>query len=186
MERPCGADDHLVAAMELCHRQIVSLDEEHGRIDRLLFEETREVDDVRRLATIPGIGWLIATSVYAWVGDVRRFPNARALCAYAGLVPSVRQSGETTRLGRISRQGCPLLRRMLVQGAQVLHGRCRSEEAKPLQEVIHRVQSRSQRKKIAIVAGARHLLRVAYYILRDGTEYQPELLAKPRAEEAAA
>ena len=176
--QPSGSDAHLIEALEMCHRQIVSLGQELRRLDGLLSTETRELDEVRRLMTLPGIGRITATAIHAWVGDVTRFSNARALCAYAGLVPSVWQSGESRRMGHINKQGSTLLRKLLVQAAQAVFSRCRTEEAKPLQEVIERVYSRSQRKKIAIVAGARHLLRVAYYILRDGTEYQPELLAK--------
>jgi transposase len=55
------------------------------------------------LQTIPGVGQLAATTIYAWVGDVRRFPDAKALAAYAGLVPSARQSGEVQLLGSITR-----------------------------------------------------------------------------------
>ena len=56
----------------------------------------------------------------AWIGDLRRFPHAKQLAAYAGLVPTVRQSGISTQFGRITKQGSPALRATLVQAAHVL------------------------------------------------------------------
>ena len=185
LERPCGADEHLVEGLELCHRQIESLQAELNRLNGVLANEVRDLDEVRRLVTVPGIGPTTAVTVYAWVGDVSRFSNARALCSYAGLVPSVWQSGESTRMGHITKQGSPMLRKVMVEAAQAMYGRCRSEEAEPLKAIADRVYTRSHRKKIAIVATGRHMLRIAYYILRDGTEYQPELLARAGSEKAA-
>jgi transposase len=65
----------------------------------------RSIDAIARLQTIPGIGVLTATTIYAWVGDIDRFPSAKVLSAYAGLVPSVRQSGATQRMGPITKTG---------------------------------------------------------------------------------
>jgi len=182
LQRPDGIDAHLAEALELCQRQLASLEKEIQYLESLLEEATQDVDDVRRLMTVPGFGWLIATAIYAWVGDVTRFRNARTLCAYAGLVPTVYQSGTVTRLGHINRQGSALLRRMLVQGAQVLVARCHKDEAEPFREIYVRIAKRSERKKIAMVALARHMFRIAYYILRDGSVYRPELLSPPTTE----
>ncbi|HXS81576.1 MAG TPA: IS110 family transposase [Methylomirabilota bacterium] len=127
---------------------------------------------IARLMTIPGIGPLAAATIYAWVGDVRRFPNAKALGAYAGLVPTVRQSGSTQQVGAITKEGAKPLRATLIQAAHVVLHRCRSAEAVPLQRIGERLLgARSKRRKIVVVAMARHLLRLAYYLLRDGTTY---------------
>ncbi len=45
------------------------------------------------LTTIPGVGYYIALLLVAEIGDVNRFPDSESLCSYAGLVPSVWQSG---------------------------------------------------------------------------------------------
>jgi transposase len=125
---------------------------------------------------LAGIGALTALTIYAWVGDVRRFPDAKALAAYAGLVPSVRQSGELQRLGSITKTGSKALWSTLVQAAHVLMNRCRGTDARPLQAIGARVHTSRGRRKIAAVALARHLLRIAYYILRDGTVFDPKRL----------
>ncbi len=62
------------------------------------------------LTTIPGIGYFSALLIYAEIGDINRFPNSKKLCSYAGLVPTVRQSGNRVIRGRITKEGNGLLR----------------------------------------------------------------------------
>ena len=71
------------------------------------------------LTTIPGIGYFSALLIYAEIGDVKRFPNPKKLCSYAGLVPSIRQSGNKVITGKITKEGNKLLRWVLVQCAFV-------------------------------------------------------------------
>jgi transposase len=173
---PDGIDSYLFDLLELCQRQQTSLSFELKRAEAELRERSRSIEAIGRLQTIPGVGELTATTIYAWVGDVERFPDAKALAAYAGLVPSIRQSGEIQRLGSITKMGSKALRSTLVQAAHVLMSRCRSGEAKPLQAIGERVRTSRGRRKIATVALARHILRIAYYVLRDGTVYDPRRL----------
>jgi transposase len=78
-------------------------------VDAVVRARTQAVAAIQRLMTVPGIGPLTATMIYAWVGDVHRFPHAKQLAAYAGLVTTVRQSGGTVQVGRITKQGAPAL-----------------------------------------------------------------------------
>jgi transposase len=64
---------------------------------------------------IRGIGRYTALLVFAEVSDITRFPDARHLCAWAGLTPTVRSSDGKARLGHISHQGSPALRWALVE-----------------------------------------------------------------------
>jgi transposase len=164
---------YVQASASLYQRQILALDRELARAQRALREVTKGIDAIERLQSIPGVGHLSATTIVAWVGEIERFPSARSLCAYAGLVPSVRQSGEKNHLGRITKTGARALRMALVQCAHAVVGRCRGEAAEPLQQIAERIRTHRGRRKIAIVALARHLLRIAYYVLRDETAYDP-------------
>ena len=100
---PDGLDVHLAEALELCRRNESALTEELGQIEGTIRAETRDIDAVRRLKTIPAVGDQVAVRIYAWVGKVTRFDNARKLASYAGLVPSVWQSGESCRLAALGR-----------------------------------------------------------------------------------
>jgi transposase len=164
-------DGCLADGIDLCRRQEGMLRAELQRVDTALANRVASIDAVQRLMTIPGVGILVATALYAWVGDVRRFPTAKKLAAYAGLVPTVRQSGGAIHVGGITKQGAPALRAGLVQASHILLARCRRAEAVPLQTIGLRIRGSRGRRKIAVVALARHLLRIAYYILRDGTTY---------------
>jgi transposase len=173
-----GLESHVRELLALCQRQEAALSIEFRRVEKELRVRARRIEPVMRLKTIPGIGDLVAITIYAWVGEIERFPHAKELGAYAGLVPSVYRSASIERLGRITKQGPALLRLALVQSAHVLIARCRRVEAAPLREISARVRSSRGRSKIAVVALARHLLRIAYYVLRDGTTYDHRLLQR--------
>jgi transposase len=112
--------------------------------------------------------------LYVTIGEVERFPNARKLAACAGLVPTVRQSGESDHHGRITKEGSKDLRSVLVQAPHVVASRSTSNELAPLRGVYERTRGTRGRRKIAVVALARHLLRIAFHVWRDGTVYEPE------------
>lgn len=181
-----GLAPDLRELLALCQRQQAALGLELVRVEKLLGEKARAIEAVTRLKTIPAVGDLVATTIYAWVGEIGRFPDAKSLSAYAGLVPSVYQSAASQRLGGITKQGSKALRSALVQAAHVLTSRCRTAEAQPLQAIGERVKTSRGRRKIAAVALARHLLRIAYYVLRDRTTYAPERLHGVRKQSQAA
>jgi len=163
-------------------RQIVAIGPQDASVARVQCHHAEVV-----LKTIPGVGDLVAATIYAWVGEIERFPDAKSLGAYAGLVPSVWQSASSHVTGQITKQGSKALRSALVQSAHVLMNRCRSAEAAPLRAIGARIQTSRKRRKIAAVALARHVLRIAYYILRDGTTYSAERVSRtPPAEKRAA
>jgi len=176
LAKPEGLDLHLCDALDLCERREAALRADLVRLDAMIQAEVRGIDAIERLKTIPAVGDQVAVRIYAAVGDIRRFPNARSLAAYAGLVPSVYQSGDVQRMGRITRMGSPPLRGVLVQAGHVLLFRCDPLKAGPLREIALRIQTSRGRRKIAVVAAARHILRIAYYVLRDGTTYEPQRL----------
>jgi transposase len=184
LSEPEGIDHGLAEALERCERMHEALSGELKQLEATIRRESRDIDAIQRLQTIPAVGPWVSVTIYAWVGEVSRFPTARSLAAYAGVVPSVWQSGASQRSGGITKQGSPALRRILAQAGHVLMWRCQSAEAAPLRAIPMRVHTARKRRKIAVIAAARHILRIAYYVLRDGTVYDPARLAP--AEPAAA
>ena len=66
----------------------------------------REAEARALLKTAPGVGVVTAEVVLSELGDVSRFKNAKAVCAYAGLVPVVRQTGgKKAKDGHITKAG---------------------------------------------------------------------------------
>ena len=118
------------------------------------------------LKTAPGVGVVTAEVVLSELGDVSRFKNAKAVCAYAGLVPVVRQTGgKKAKDGHITKEGSGLLRWALVEAAW------RLIKASPRwRNVYDRIKKRSGAKR-AVVAVARKFLCVLYAMLRDSRGY---------------
>jgi transposase len=185
---PDGVDEYLAESLELCARMQNTFTLEVERVQAQLHTHARRIDAVKRLMTIPAVGEKAALTIYAWVGDVSRFPSASQLTSYAGLVPSSWQSADSQRYGGITRQGSKELRGILVQAGHVLLWRCQSADSAPLKAAAQRVHTTRARRKIAVVAAARHILRLTYYVLRDGTRYDPRLLrsATANAQQSAA
>jgi transposase len=147
--------DSLLALLEDFDREIDSCAQE---IDRHAKTDER----VKLLCQIHGVGRYTAMLIIAEIGDVRRFPTARHLCAWAGLTPTVRSSDGKARLGNISRQGSSILRWAVIEAATHVPTR-----GGPLRQQFERIAKRRGRK-VARVAVARQILTLCYYGLRDG------------------
>jgi transposase len=140
-----------------------------GDFDREITDTTSEIDQrakadnrVKLLCQIRGIGHYTAMLIIAEIGEVKRFPTAKHLCAWAGLTPTVRSSDGKARLGHISRQGSTILRWALTEAAQHT-----PTGGGPLRAQYERIAKR-RGSKIARVAVARQILTLCYYGLRDG------------------
>jgi transposase len=117
------------------------------------------------LQQVPGIGPLTALAFIAALDDIRRFPTAREVPAYLGLVPRERSSGELVRRGGISKTGNTQVRWLLVEaGWRVLRSAHPSQAR--LRAWGERVALRRGRR-IAVVAIARRLARILYALGRD-------------------
>jgi len=97
---------------------IEMLDARLAPIDADLVRLARGDERARLLRTIPGVGWLLGLTFASEIGDISRFSSAGKLVGYSGLVPRVRQSGESSRTGRLAKAGSPLLRWAAVEAAQ--------------------------------------------------------------------
>jgi transposase len=141
---------------------IADFDRELAAVKREIQSRAKDDPRVPVLTRIPGVGVFIALLVIAEVGDVSRFPSARHLASFAGLTPRVRNSGERVRLGPITHQGSPHLRWGLIQAAQTA-----VQVDAPLKSSSERIKQR-RGNKVAKVAGAREILTLCHYGLRDG------------------
>jgi len=127
----------------------------------------REKEDRALLKTVPEVGFVTAEVVLSELGGYDRFRNSKAVCAYAGLAPAVRQSGgKRSKDMRITKEGSGLLRWALVESAWRLVRRSPKWAA-----MYARLKERKGKKR-AIVAVARKLLCVLYAMLRTRTPYR--------------
>ena len=119
---------------------------------------------VRIVMTMPGMGHYAATTFVGEVGDIRRFDKADKAASFAGLTPSVHQSGEKTKLGKITKQGNINLRHVMVQAANVA-----VQHDKTLRKTYNRLKHKGHNK--AIVAVARKMVTLLYVMLKNNIKY---------------
>ena len=124
---------------------------------------------VRRLMTVPGIGYLTALAFISTLEDPARFKRSEDVGAYLGLTPRVHQSGEVDRSGRITKTGDGMTRSYLFEAASVVLTRITRPST--LRSWGLRLQERTGLKK-AKVAVARKLAVMMHAIWSDGTEFE--------------
>jgi len=129
----------------------------------------------QRLATIPGIGYLTASAIAATVPDPSFFKSGREFSAWLGLVPRQNSSGGKERLGRISKQGNPYIRRLLVIGATSMLRYARAKTAPGANWVNGLLERRPAR--LVTVAMANKTARIAWAVLAREETYQAPKLA---------
>jgi transposase len=93
--------DDLDREIEECERDLRRLGTDHRYVPLLL--------------TVPGIGWVLAYTIAAELGDIGRFASPRKLAGYTGLCPRVYQSGERDLRGPLAKKGPRYLRWALVE-----------------------------------------------------------------------
>jgi transposase len=125
----------------------------------------------QRLETIPGIGPITASALIATIGDPQRFASARDLAAWIGLTPRSHSSGGKDRRGRISKQGDPYLRRLLVQGASAVLRVARSSTRANTNPWLDAILLRRP-LKVAMLALANKTTRIVWAILVRGGVYR--------------
>jgi transposase len=158
-----GELDLELTALDALWEQLQAVDDQLAKI-------AKQDEQVQLLETIPGVGRRTAEVIVAALDNPDRFQNARQVSAYAGLVPDQRQSGQTNRLGKITRRGSRILRSALVEVAWIML------RYNPWAEAVYKriCGEQKTRKKTAIVAVARKLLVRCWAMLRHKQPWQDD------------
>jgi transposase len=121
------------------------------------------------LQTIPGVGPYVSASLIGEIQDMKRFGTAKALTAYAGLDPKIRQSGHTlNNTGKLTKRGSSYLRRSLFIAASV------SRQYDPNMKAFYdKKRGEGKSYTVATCAAARKLLMVVRAVWLSGNKYDP-------------
>lgn len=162
-------------------KSMSTLIKQHIKHIRFIENQICEIDDAISdlfsefdtcITTIPGIGNILGATIFSEIGDISRFDSAVKLAAFAGIDPTVKQSGEFTGThNHMSKRGSPYLRRALWQASTV---------AVRNDPVLHKFfrKKRAQGKPYMNAIGhvTRKMVNIIYAVMRDNKPYYcPEI-----------
>ena len=126
------------------------------------------------LDSIPGIGVATISRLLAFVGDVHRFNDAKALAAFVGLNPTVHQSGSSVRgKSRLSKKGNATIRKALYMPAIV------ARRYNPIIKAFaERLKKAGKSNMLIIGAVMRKLLHIIYGVLKSGKPFDANYAVK--------
>jgi transposase len=137
-------------------------------IEEEMTEDLKTEPLAKNLLSIPGIGKATAMAFLAHVGNGSRFSNGRQVAYFVGITPRVDNSGESVKLGNITKRGCSAIRALIVQSAwAAMH----SKADNPLKGIYKDLSAR-RGKGIAIVAIARRLLELMWIVVSRNELYR--------------
>jgi transposase len=185
--RPCPLSDLFGVSGQELLRRLALPEPWAGSLEaslRLIDELEREIAccecELRRLGadhryvplltTVPGIGFVLAYTIAAEIGEIGRFPTPAKLAGYSGLCPRVYQSGESDRRGPLSKQGPRYLRWALVEAATVA---CRHPLYRKRYERTKRHLGKQRGPKVAQVDLARRLSEAIWHMLSRNRPFAP-------------
>jgi transposase len=169
----------LVPVLRLLLEQIAHLATAIATLEARIVAAARADPAMRRLATIPGVGPIVAHALVAAVGDGRQFRSARDFAAWAGLPPRQHASAGKRRSQGISRHGDRRRRTLCARGASTVLRTARAPAARATAWQ-HGILARRP-VKVAVLAQAAKTARIAWAMLVSGAVYQPQRQARTSA-----
>jgi transposase len=141
----------------------------------------KEVEEYNIIKSIPGIGEKIAATIISEIGEIDRFTDPKKLVAFAGVDPSVFESGKfTATKNRITKRGSSRLRHALYMAVRCAIRDCRKSKSsdeiiprnKKLREFYDKKREEGKPFKVAVIACVNKLLHWIFALLRNRTTFQ--------------
>jgi transposase len=153
-----------------CIELIDDLEEQIAEINRRLKEGHAEHPYVPLLLTVPGIGWVLAFTIAAEIGEIERFSSPEKLTGYTGLCPRVNQSGEKDHRGPLTKHGPTYLRWALLEAT--MHALRHPAYSERYQRTKRRL-GKQRGAKVAQVDIARRLSHAIWHMLSRKEKFAP-------------
>lgn len=164
--------DKLMLNNHLTHIQ--SLNEQIRRVDEDIDRIASNDEDAKLLMSMSGIDVYTALLIISEIGEISRFTDYKKLVSYAGLAPSLHQSGSISYTGRITKQGSRMLRWIMVEAARV------AVRHDPRMNSFYKRVAHRRGEQKAIIAVANKMLKIIWYMLTRREPYQSRNKARYR------
>lgn len=148
------------------------------KIEEQIKEMTKENETVELLMTMPGIGFVGATTIASYIDNIERFDgDFKKFSSYLGIIPSVHNSADTVRMGHITKRGPQELRTAFVQVAMgIIRQPQNTSEWKLMKD--YQTMKISKGSGRAIIALTRKVARIVFAMLNNKEAFNAELMKK--------
>ena len=167
-----GLSDRFRQLLSGVWEDLRALDERVGELDREITVIAKSDPLAKRLQQLRGVGPVIATALVGALGNGEQFDRGRQMAAALGLTPRQHSSGGKERLLGISKRGDAYLRTLLIHGARSVIRTAKGKEDR-LSRWVVALAARSH-PNVAAAALANKTARMAWAMMRKGTDYQPD------------
>lgn len=147
--------------------QIKFLENQLDELNEMISERLAEFNSP--ITSITGIGDVLGASILSEIGDISRFESADKLAAFAGIDPTVSQSGNFLGTkNKMSKRGSPYLRRAiwLAATAAILHDPA-------IKAFYDRKKAQGKHHYVCVGYICRKLINIIFSVLKSGQPYQP-------------
>ncbi len=171
-----GLTDHFRSLLHGLWTDLTALDDRMLELDRAINQLANNNEVTRRLQQLRGVGPMVATAMVATVGNGKQYHRGRQMAAAIGLTPRQHSSGGKDRLLGISKRGDVYLRTLLIHGARSVVAHAKHKDDRLSRWATGIAQRRHP--NVAAVALANKTARMAWAMLRNETDYDPDFASR--------
>ncbi len=168
-----GLTDHFRKLLHGLWADLLALADRVTELDRDIERLANGNEVTRRLQQLRGVGPMVATALVATVGTAEQYHQGRQMAASLGLTPRQYSSGDKHRLFGISKRGDVYLRALLIHGARAVVSQAKHKDDR-LSRWVTGIATR-RHPNVAAVALANKTARMAWAMLRNETDYDPDV-----------
>lgn len=166
--------EQMMEVIDDIYEEFKELSKRIAKYDRKIELISNQNDSCQLLKTIPGIGPITATAIYASMGNGSQFKNGREMAAHIGLVPKQHSSGDRQVLLGLTKKGNRDLKQLLIHGARsvVIHAPKKQDRRS---QWITQLATKKHTNVVA-AAVANRTARIAWAVLQSSKPYNAVLV----------
>lgn len=163
---------HSIGTTSLAHEfELIEIIENIQHYNRLIVKAEKQVDELMAeidsvITTVTGIGNRLGSVILAEIRNIHTFDNPAQLQAFAGLEPSIYQSGQIDLTGKMVKRGSPHLRWALLQATQKV-----ARYSPAFKAYLRTKLTEGKHYNVAITHVAKKLIRILFYLLKSNTPF---------------
>ena len=171
----------LILSLNMYIKMLLEYKKHLSKLEEEIDALAKDIEEYKIIQSIPGIGEKIAATIISEIGEIDRFNHPKKLVAFAGIDPSVFESGTFKgTLNRITKRGSSRLRHALYMAVKCAIRDCRKKKTtdeiiprnKRLREFYDKKREEGKPFKVAVIACANKLLHWIYALLKSKSTFQ--------------